>query len=400
MDKLSEIVIGVLSGYQDNRQWRVADHLRKFTGEKKDYLKEIKCPRFGNREGKVQITDFLNLEGSDFYILDDVGNFRKDKMGDRNRPDEHVSDIRNTLGAITNGQENASNKLDREFKLNRINIFTPLGPYSRQHRDSENIEIAESLGAVDTVRDWANWGVDNVLFTDHHAIGDLRKHRHLQNGPLNIHNLTPTYSISKQLIINEGAHNVVPEKMVIVAPDEGAEHRAKQYAEILGLDYVVIPKGRDTSIIDENGGNPIEKKVLDEQQKREITEMVYGKNALIVDDMIASGGTNINRAELLRDLGADRIICAATFGIFNNGGVDKFHKAYHDGLIDSVYSTDAAYLPSELTGYKWFIKVGGTELIAAGIYNNNRSQNTQEFNRNMGEYYAQKQHEINEIIRG
>jgi len=65
---------------------------------------------------------------------------------------------------------------------------------------------------------------------------------------------------------------------------------------------------------------------------------VEGKNALIVDDMIGSGGTLIKAAEILKEKGANQIYACATHGIFNSNAKENLANSPLDKIIvtDSI----------------------------------------------------------------
>ena len=57
------------------------------------------------------------------------------------------------------------------------------------------------------------------------------------------------------------------------------------------------------------------------------------------------------------------VYVAATFAFFTEG-FEKFNKAYEDGLITRIYSTNLTYIPQELNDAKWFKGVDMSELLA------------------------------------
>ena len=68
---------------------------------------------------------------------------------------------------------------------------------------------------------------------------------------------------------------------------------------------------------------------------------------LIIDDMISSGESVREVAAALKKRKARKIFVCATFGLFTNG-LDAFDKAYKDGIIDRVLTTNLIYQPQEL----------------------------------------------------
>ncbi len=93
---------------------------------------------------------------------------------------------------------------------------------------------------------------------------------------------------------------------LVLAPDKGALERARAVAEVLGLEYSHFEKRRISPT---------------EVEMHPVDVDVKGKNVLIVDDIISTGGTMVRAAELLRKLGgAKKIYVSATHGVFAEGG--------------------------------------------------------------------------------
>jgi ribose-phosphate pyrophosphokinase len=100
------------------------------------------------------------------------------------------------------------------------------------------------------------------------------------------------------------------EGAVIVAPDVGAAKRASAVAERLGLPYAIVEKTR----VSEKTG---------EAEARTLIGDVDGRRAIIVDDIIATGGTVIAAVELLLDQGAHEVYAAFSHGVFASDSLEK-----------------------------------------------------------------------------
>ncbi|MCQ2086158.1 MAG: ribose-phosphate diphosphokinase [archaeon] len=95
---------------------------------------------------------------------------------------------------------------------------------------------------------------------------------------------------------------------VVISPDIGAVDRAKRVAERINASYDYIEKVRLSGT-----------EVIMKPSKSNYR----GKNILIVDDMITTGGTIITAAKQLRDSGAKSITVACTHGLFINDALNR-----------------------------------------------------------------------------
>ena len=93
---------------------------------------------------------------------------------------------------------------------------------------------------------------------------------------------------------------------------------------------------------------------------------VEGKDVIILDDMISSGDSILDVARQLKQRKAKRIFAAATFGLFTNG-MDKFDKAYEEGIIDAILTTNLIYQTPELLARPYYINCDMSKYIALMI---------------------------------
>lgn len=145
------------------------------------------------------------------------------------------------------------------------------------------------------------------------------------------------------------------EHMLVISPDEGGMSRAVYLANVLGLDMGMFYKRRDyTKLV--KGRNPI---IAHEFLGSDIE----GKDMIIVDDMISSGDSILEVANELKARKANRIFVFSTFGLFTNG-LDVFDKAYEDGVISKVLTTNLIYQTPELLERPYYVNCDMSKYIA------------------------------------
>ena len=290
------------------------------------YLLKASCPRFGDGEAKGTLKE--TVRGHDVFILVDCFNYgvtyKMYGMTVPMSPDDHFADLKRMIAAA-NG------------KARRINVIMPMLYEGRQHRRSSR----ESLGAM---------GVENIITFDAH---DSR----VQNAiPLSgFEDIKPTYQFLKALIRNVPDLVLDKDHLMIISPDEGGMSRCMYFSSVLGVNLGMFYKRRDYSVI-VNGKNPI---VAHEF----LGESVEGKDLIIVDDMISSGESVLDIAAQLKKKGAKRIFICTTFGLFCEG-LEKFDRAYAEGDIAKVFTTNLIYRSPELLQREWYQQVDMSKYIA------------------------------------
>ncbi|MCI8569710.1 MAG: ribose-phosphate diphosphokinase [Bacilli bacterium] len=314
--------------------------LKRINKTDNSFLVDFKPDRFGNGEGKVKINESVN--NTDLYILSDVGNYdisynyhgRTHYMS----PDEHYEDIKRCIAA-TSGH------------ASKINVLMPLLYESRQHKRKGN----ESLDCAIALQELEHIGVNNIITFDAH---DPSVSNAIPRLPFE--NFYPTHRILEELIDNEEIKD-----LLVISPDMGAMERARYYADMLESDVGVFYKRRDLSkVVD--GKNPIVEHMYMGADPR-------GKDVIIVDDMIASGGSILEVASNLRKKGADKIFLIATFALFTEG-TEKFVEAFNHGLFNKLYSTNLSYVPESITNKNWYQEVDCSKYIAEIINTLNKKE--------------------------
>lgn len=300
-----------------------------------NYLIESECPRFSSGDGKGIIKS--SIRGDDIYIIVDVGNYSctYQMFGKENAmsPDDHYQDLKRIIQAISG-------------KAHRINVIMPILYGGRQHRRN----YRESLDCAVALQELESMGVSNIISFDAH---DARVCNAI---PLmGFDNVIPTYQVLKAMFKNIDGFKTHKDSFMVVSPDEGAMNRNMYYASVLGVDLGMFYKRRDYSQII-SGRNPI---VAHEY----LGNSVEGMDVFIADDIISSGDSMLDIAYELKKRKARRIIAYATYPIYTDG-LEKFDKAYEDGMIDYVFGTNLTYRTPDLLKRKWFCDVDVSKYIA------------------------------------
>lgn len=303
-----------------------------------NYLIEVSCPRFGSGEGKAVLT--TSVRGKDIFILTDVCNhsitYKMNGYLNHMSPDDHYQDLKRIISAI-------------DGKAHRINVIMPFLYEGRQHKRNGR----ESLDCAYAIKELMNMGVSNFITFDAH---DPR----VQNSvPLKgFDNFIPPYQFMRALLRAENDLIIDKEHTIVISPDEGALDRAVYFANVLGVDTGMFYKRRDYSTII-NGKNPI---VAHEF----LGDNIDGKDVIIIDDMIASGGSMIDTAKQLKKMNAKRVFICCTFGLFTEG-LHAFDDAYEKCYFDRIITTNLCYQPPELKEKPYYEEADMSKFIASII---------------------------------
>ena len=317
---------------------RVDAYLKEWRrhGAEDTYLAHVSCPRFGSGEGKSIIKE--SMRGQDVYIYCDVFNYgvtyKMHGMVVPMSPDDHYADLKRIIAAIGG-------------KARRITVIMPMLYEGRQHKRTTR----ESLDCAMMLQELVNMGVSNIITFDAH---DPRVANAI---PLSgFDNVMPNYQMIKALV--KSVPDVVIDKdhVVMISPDEGAMGRCINYSNCLSVDVGMFYKRRDYSTI-VNGKNPI-------LEHKYLGKDLQGKDVIIVDDMISSGGSLLDVATQLKEVyGAKRVFNFATFGLFTDGFA-AFDEAYEKGIIDKIFTTNLVYRKPEILDKPWYVEVNMAKYVS------------------------------------
>ncbi len=203
----------------------------------------------------------------------------------------------------------------RRASAKRITAVIPYFGYARQDRKDEGrVPITAKLVAnLLTVA-----GANRVLTIDLHAA-------QIQ-GFFDI----PVDNLSAEPVITAFIESLELGPITLVSPDIGNAKRARSYADRLGGELAIIDKRRvsGTETISYN-----------------IIGNVEGRTVLMVDDIIATAGTVVEAARLVREHGARRVIVTATHGVLCGPAIERLAaiELDHLAITDTIPLAEQAH---------------------------------------------------------
>jgi len=322
------------------------------------YILNAEFPRFSTGEGKGVIHE--TIRGYDLFIISDCFNYSvtykmydlKDANGNPLQvpmsPDDHFADLKRVISACAG-------------KAKRITVVMPMLYEGRQHRRSSR----ESLDCALALQELENMGVSNIITFDAH---DPRVQNAIKIG---FESVSPTYQMIKALAKSQNNDiNFTPENTMIISPDEGGMSRCVYYSQVLEVDLGMFYKRRDfTRVVD--GRNPIISHEF-------LGDNVAGKDVIVVDDMISSGDSMIDVCKQLKNLNARRIFVFSSFGLFSSG-LERFDKAYAEGIFDKIFTTNLIYQTPALLEKPWYYSVDMSKYVALIVDTLNHDKSVSQF---------------------
>ncbi len=260
------------------------DNLRIFTGNAHPALAQAICEslkikvsdavvtRFSEGEVRVKINE--NVRGKDVFVVQPTCP----------PPNENLMELLIMIDAL------------KRASAKRITAVMPYFGYARQDRkDQPRVPITAKLVAnLLTVA-----GANRVLTMDLHA-GQIQ-------GFFDI----PVDHLFGINVFIEYYSKANKEDLVIVSPDVGSIKMARAYAKRVGAGLAIIDKRRDS---------PEKTEVM------HIMGEVRGKDAILVDDLVATGSSLIEAVEALKEAGCKTIRAAISHGVLSGPAIDRIDQ--------------------------------------------------------------------------
>ena len=254
----------------DNDDWFVTQNIMETLG---DHIEYIDVVHFSNGETNVEI----HANGLNKVLL-------TARLDLYEKPNEFIMNI--IFAADCLKRQGVS-----------VDLFIPCLPYARQDRkNGRDVALTSSV----VLKMFENY-FDKIYVMDLHAPqleGYISK-------PLVNLNPDPLFLEAIRQEIKKHNYKTFSEdwKWVVVSPDAGGVKRAKRFADALGLPIAIIHKTRD----------PITNKSV----SHTLIGDVEGKNCIIVDDMIDSGGTLVDANNMLKEKGAKEVLITISHGVLS-----------------------------------------------------------------------------------
>ena len=180
----------------------------------------------------------------------------------------------------------------------KIYAIMPYMGYARQDRQFLNGEIV-TMSVVAKMLQAA--GAKKAIVVDIHSKTALR------------HFKIPTENVSAIPELVKYLKKLKLKNPVVVSPDTGGSLRAKKFADVLKSDFIVLKKSRNRK----TGKVSIQSTKAD----------VKGKDLIIVDDIISTGGSVVKATQFLKKQKCKRVFVVCTHGLLVGDAEKNIKKA-------------------------------------------------------------------------
>src|SRR5713101_5696135 len=255
-------------------------------------LTDTRLRRFADGEINVKIED--SMRGHDVFVIQPTCP----------PVNEHLMELFIILDAL------------RRASAGRVTAVIPYYGYARKERKTQPREPISAKLVANFI---TLAGADRLLLLDLHA--------EAIEGFFDV----PTDHLSPHHIIADYLNSLNLQHMTIVAPDAGGGRRAEAVANQLQAPIAFGYKRRPEE---------------DQAEVIAVSGDVKGRDCVVVEDIITTGGTISKLAQSLRSQGAHRVLIAATHPVLTGDAVDRLKKAQ----IDEVIVTDSVPIAPERLG--------------------------------------------------
>lgn len=232
-------------------------------------------------EGEIQVQIRENIRGKDIFIVQSTCT----------PPNDNLMELLILIDAA------------RRASAKRITAVLPFYGYARQDRkDRPRVPITAKLVANLITKA----GADRVLTMDLHA-GQIQGFFDIPVDHLYSISMLGDYLKKKNL-----------KNLVVVSPDVGGIRMARAYSHLLQSSFAVVDKRRESA---------------SQTHVMNIIGEIEGKNVVLVDDLISTGGSLAEAAKALKDAGALDIYAAVVHPVLAGSAIEKIQNSVLSELI-------------------------------------------------------------------
>ncbi len=276
------------------------DRLLIFSGSSNPDLAKEVCDYVGVREAKITMSKFSdgeihlkseeNVRGKEIFVIQST-----------NPPAENIIELLIIIDAL------------KRASAEKITVIIPYYGYARQDRKTQAREpiTAKLIANLITTA-----GASRVINIDLHA-GQIQGFFDIPSDNLTASLFFAQYIKSKRL-----------DNLIVVSPDVGGVPRAKQFGTLLGSGLAICSKNREEK---------------DKVESITLIGDVKGKTAILIDDIISTGGTLAKASIEVKNNGAEKIFACATHGLFTGEALELINES----PIDEVIVTNSVKIDKE-----------------------------------------------------
>lgn len=206
----------------------------------------------------------------------------------------------------------------KDLGAKKVRVVVPYMGYARQEK---RFNDGEAISAQIVANLIESSGADEFITVNIH-----------EDCVLDFFNI-PTSNLSAMSAIAEYIKLNIKEKPIIIAPDKGAFSFAQEIAEILSCQCTYLSKVR-------LGPDKVETRIVDircddSNSSNVNIDSVKNMNAVIIDDIISTGGTIVNAIRILKQYGAESVDVCCVHPILVNGATMRIYAAGANSLIST-----------------------------------------------------------------
>ena len=287
------------------------NQIKVFTGNSNKKLAQNICKNLGIQSGDCELRTFANgetricigesIRDKDIYIIDTGATVMSTSNDGKTRIQTVNDNIMNLYLLMRTCQRSGCGK---------ITTIIPHFPYARQDKKDS---ARGSISAADIVDMFKLAGVERIVSVELHN-GCIQGFFQ-GDGKKCFDNLYTTDLLKDYFQTYIFLQSDYKKKYIVVAPDAGAISKNEIFAAKVGLSVAYLSKQRDYTV-----ENTVSKSVL-------LSNCDFqGRTAIIVDDMLDTGGTILKTIEVLKHNGIKDVIVAVTHGLLSGPAIDRINS--------------------------------------------------------------------------